>query len=302
MNAMGSMAHGASSLPSEIRSVCELAILIAVLLTLGLAIFAAAIAPDKPPPHFTSDYAGRTLLLFPLAALLIAPLQLLSTVAAMAGTGMTQGFTFVPQVLQETNFGRAWLASFSLLLVLTAAARWLTAKRRRLALLAALALTLLAIHALVSHAIDFGKLAVISYVVHETAAGLWSGALLGLVLAARHNTKDLPVARLIVVRTSRLAGWSVALLVTTGIYLAYCALGLNLDHLLYSAYGRTLIAKVSVFGVLLLMGGYNRYWLVPRFSVPSARSELMQSVRVELLMILGVFALAVLLANTPPSH
>jgi hypothetical protein len=46
-------------------------------------------------------------------------------------------------------------------------------------------------------------------------------------------------------------------LILSGVNTAYRSLGFNLDHLLYSAYGRTIIAKVSVFGVLIALGGYD---------------------------------------------
>jgi hypothetical protein len=43
-------------------------------------------------------------------------------------------------------------------------------------------------------------------------------------------------------------------------------LGFDLYRLLFSAYGRTPIAKVAVFAAVLAIGGYNRYWLVPQIS------------------------------------
>ncbi len=298
---MGAMAHSALGAPPLIRTACELVILTALLLILGLATFAAAII-SKSAQHPVSAQFRAPLLLLSIAALAAVPLQLLSASAAMAGTGMEQCFALTPEVLCQTSFGLAWIVSLPLLMILTAAAWSISGSRRPVLLIAAIAATLLAVHAAISHAIDFGAVAVISYFIHETAAALWSGALLGLVLVWRGGVLDDASGRLIVVRTSGLAGWSVAALIASGLYLAYCALGLNLDHLLYSAYGRTLIVKVTIFGIAALVGGYNRYWLVPCAGVPSARSELMRTVKVELLLILGVFALAVLLANTPPSH
>jgi len=41
-----------------------------------------------------------------------------------------------------------------------------------------------------------------------------------------------------------------------------------LYHLLFSAYGRTLIAKVAVFAAVLAIGGYKRYWRVPKVAIP----------------------------------
>jgi putative copper export protein len=300
MGAMGAMAHaGAMADPFTVRTLCELPMLIGLLLVFGLAAFAAALVPARlelPSPLWTALRVGS------VAVLLIAPLQLLTGVAAMAGTGLAEGLTLAPEVVHQTNFGHVWLISIPLLLVLTAIAWQRGRSRSRAALIALIGASLLALRGLVSHAIDFGAGAVVVYIVHECAAGLWGGALLGLLFTARRGAIEPIQEQLLVRRESRLAGWCVAALVASGIYIAYCALGLNLDHLLYSAYGRMLIAKVSVFAILLALGGYNRYWLVPGFALASARNDLFRSVRVECLLMTGVVALAVLLANTPPSH
>jgi copper transport protein len=204
--------------------------------------------------------------------------------------------------MRQTRFGSVWIASAPILLVLVGAA-WIPGRsRRRAGLIASIAAILLALRTLASHAIDFGAAATVLYFVHEAAAGLWGGALMGLWFTARSDDIEAPQAALIIRRVSRLAGWCVAGLVISGIYIGYCALGLNLDHLLYSAYGRTLVAKVTVFAIVAATGGYNRYWLVPRVNAASVRGELIESVQIECILMLAVLALAVLLANTPPAH
>jgi putative copper resistance protein D len=301
MAPMGTMAHGGPADPFTVRNLCQLIALAALLLALGLGAFASAVVPAKTAESIPAQL-WIALRSCSLAALIMAPLQLLTAAAAMADTGLAQSLPLAPEVLRRTNFGMVWIAGIPLLLLLNAAVWWPGSSRTRAGVAAVLAAALLALHALVSHAIDFGSAAIICFFLHQTAAALWSGALVGLALLAWRGTFDSPATHMIVTRTSRLAGWCVALLVPTGIYVAYCALGLNLDHLLYSAYGRTLMLKVWVFGVALLLGGYNRYWLVPHISHSSVRNELMQSVCVECLLVVAVFALAVLLANTPPSH
>src|SRR5262249_5869919 len=104
-------------------------------------------------------------------------------------------------------------------------------------------------------------------------------------------------------RVSKLAAWCVLAIMLTGAYTTYDALGLNLSYLLLSAYGRILIAKVVVFGIVLMLGAYNRYWLVPEMKAPRSRAALLRNVGMEsLLLLVGVLALASLLANTPPAH
>ncbi len=50
----------------------------------------------------------------------------------------------------------------------------------------------------------------------------------------------------------------------TGVIRAWYALGLHLDLLVNSLYGRTLLWKVGTAGTVILIGGYNRYRLVGR--------------------------------------
>src|SRR5581483_9211164 len=149
---MGAMAHSALGAPPLIRTACELVILTALLLILGLATFAAAII-SKSAQHPVSAQFRAPLLLLSIAALAAVPLQLLSASAAMAGTGMEQCFALTPEVLCQTSFGLAWIVSLPLLMILTAAAWSISGSRRPVLLIAAIAATLLAVHAAISHAI-----------------------------------------------------------------------------------------------------------------------------------------------------
>ena len=91
-------------------------------------------------------------------------------------------------------------------------------------------------------------------------------------------------------------------LVLSGVYSASKTLGLNLNHLVYSPYGQILIAKVMVGILIVGLGGYNRYRLIPAAPSPSARTALLRNVAVECILLVGVLGFAALLANTPPPH
>jgi putative copper resistance protein D len=101
---------------------------------------------------------------------------------------------------------------------------------------------------------------------------------------------------------SKLATWSVAILVASGVYLAYEGLGYSLNHLLYSSYGRVLCFKVELFAVVLAFGAYNRAYLIPVIEQPTARVGLLRNVSAESLLLIGVIGLAALLAATPPAR
>jgi len=241
--------------------------------------------------------------LLAVVALLVSPFVLLNVTAEMATVSWTGAVPFVPEVLAQTHAGRVWewFRPTALLLLLVAYIPLRQSIRARM--LFVLAGVLLFLRALLSHAIDKGRLAVAVYLLHEIAAGLWVGALMVLwIVARRGNAPDIWIegaAR----RVSKLAFWSVLAIMISGIYTAYNGLGFDLYHLLFSAYGRTLIAKVAVFAAVLTIGGYNRYWLVPQVSDSTARDRLLRNVEVEsLILLFGVLGLATLLANTPPAH
>jgi copper resistance protein D len=234
---------------------------------------------------------------------LVSPLVLLKVTADMADVSWTSAVGLVPQVLAETHAGRIfeWFLPIALLFFLSANIPLPTSVKT--AMLFLLTGILLLLRAMLSHAIDKGSIAVAVYFLHEIAAGLWIGALLALwIVARRGNPPDAWVERA-VRRVSKLAFWSVITLVITGTYNAYNGLGFDLYHLLFSAYGRTLIAKEIVFVGVLTIGAYNRYWLVPNVGDLAARDTLLRNVQVEsVILLIAVVGLASLLANTPPTH
>lgn len=278
-------------------------ILMTQLFAFGTAAFTLIIAPPDPHARRKLEIAlapwWRGL---SLALVILSPLGLLVEASNMAGVSLGKALALLPEVLSETHVGRmwAWRLGFVLLFV---AAGWapLRTNRRSVAILVVSA-ALLLLGGLSSHAIDHGAQAVAIYVVHEAAAALWVGALAGLWLGyARVSPSDRWVERA-APRVSRVAGWCVALVVLTGLYNAYDALGVSLGDLLYSAYGRTLLLKVALFGVVLALGGFNRYRLVPRLEQARTRALLLRNVTVEAALLVGVLGIAALLANTAPAH
>ncbi len=241
--------------------------------------------------------------LFALVTCLVSPFVLLDVTAEMATVSWAGALPLVPEVLAETHAGRVWECFLPVALLLLLAGYLPIPQSIKVSMLFVLAGVLLFLQALLSHAIDKGRLAVTAYFLHEVAAGLWIGALLALwIVARRGNASGLWVQKA-ARRVSKLAFWSVLVLVISGIYAAYNGLGFDLYHLLFSAYGRTLIAKVVVFLMVLAIGGYNRYWLVPKVTASIARDRLLRNVGVEsVILLFGVLGLAALLANTPPAH
>ena len=86
-------------------------------------------------------------------------------------------------------------------------------------------------------------------------------------------------------RVSKAALWAVVAIVASGSYLAYLGLGFDLDHLLYSSYGRTLMVKIAIFAAVLPFGAYNRFWLIPQIDTAPPRRALLRNVGIEALII-----------------
>jgi putative copper resistance protein D len=250
----------------------------------------------------TGDALARWWRVLALIVALGSPIVFINEVAGMAGVSMRNALPLLGEVLAQTHAGHAWRWHLPAALALVLAA-WLPLRESARALaLVVLSAGLCLAGSLKSHAIDFGTAAIVLRFVHALAAGAWTGSLFGYWVAARsadpENREGIEAAQIL----SCLAGWSVAILILSGGYIAYEGLGHSPYHLLYSSYGRVLSLKIEVFAVVLALGAYNRFYVIPALDLPSARRVLVRNVGAESLIIVGVIGLAALLAATPPAR
>ena len=288
--------------PLEQRAVVTWPLLVAETLILGTTAFCLLIAPrtdsrDKVPHAFESCWRSLALL-----ASVFSPLTLLVTTADMADVSVRAAIPLLPQVVCETHLGHVWSWSFPVTVALLVAA-WLPISAiKRSSLLCFLAALLLLSGSLLSHAIDRGVLAVSIDFIHQVAAALWLGAVVGIWFGAVRGGLGADWVRQAAPRVSRAAGWSVAILLLSGLYTAYSALGPNPSRLIDTAYGRTLLVKLGAATPVLLLGASNRYWLMATITRESSQKALLRNVSVESALLVLILGLAVLLANTPPAH
>ena len=234
--------------------------------------------------------------------LVVSPLRFLSIAAGMADSTVREVLPSVPLIMRETFSGKAWTWRLAIALLLALAA-WIPAPGRfATALILVISATLLALQSITSHAVDHGAFAIAVHFTHQAAAGTWIGALVSLLIGATYGRADVVWMRAATTRVSAIAGWSVATLVVTGLIRAWDALGLRLDLLVNSIYGRTLLWKVGTAATVILIGGYNRYRLVGSVGESSARAALIRNVGVECVLLAAVLGWSVVLANTPPPH
>lgn len=237
-----------------------------------------------------------------LIVLVMSPLRLLSVAAGMADSTFREVMPMMPQIMRETFAGRVWTWRLATALLLAIVA-WIPAPGRlATTLIFAVAAALLGLQSVTSHAVDKGAFAIAVHFAHEAAAGLWIGALVSLLIGATYGHAGAEWLRAATQRVSKIAGWSVAALVVTGAIRAWDALGLHLDLLVNSIYGRTLLWKVGTAATVILIGGYNRYRLVGSVGESSARASLIRNVAVECVLLAIVIGWSVVLANTPPPH
>ncbi|MFZ2060623.1 MAG: CopD family protein [Candidatus Binatus sp.] len=237
-----------------------------------------------------------------LIVLVASPLRLLSVGAGMADSTFREVIPMMPQIMRETFAGRVWTWRLATALLLALAA-WIPAPGRlATTLIFAVSAALLAFQSVTSHAIDKGAFAVSVHFAHQAAAGMWIGALVSLLIGATYGHVGAEWLRSATSRVSTIAGWSVAVLIVTGAVRAWDSLGLRLDLLVNSIYGRTLLWKVGTAATVILIGGYNRYRLVGSVGESSARAALIRNVAVECVLLAVVLGWSVVLANTPPPH
>ena len=288
--------------PVAERAAVAWPLLVAETLIFGTAAFSRLVAPASDVPDTES---GRTFEAFwrplTLVVLVCSPLVLLTATADMAGVSLRAAVAMLPQVRRETHLGHVWSFSAALTVLLLAVAWLPTPFAIRSAGMCVLAGLLLLCGSLVSHAIDGGTPAVAVHFLHQVAAALWLGAIVGLWLCALRRGRDRDWLLRAAVRVSRLAGWTVAVLLLTGLWSAYYGLGGTPGRLTDTPYGQTLLVKAGAASLVLLIGAGNRSRLMSGLAEERSRRALLRNVGIESLLLVAILGLAALLANTPPA-
>jgi putative copper export protein/mono/diheme cytochrome c family protein len=214
------------------------------------------------------------------ALLLTTAADILMRARTMGGAGLAQSVRIVPLVLSRTHFGAIWLGRVVALgaLLLVATRRGDRARVVALALAAIVALST----ALSGHAADWGDVSATVLIDwgHVLAASLWIGGVVTLALVIFRMEPALVPASVtrVCARFSRLAGWSLAAVVLTGLYNAWIQLP-DVAALRDTPYGRVLLGKLALVGILVALGGRNRYTLLPRLTGVPARGPVARCVR-----------------------
>jgi len=134
--------------------------------------------------------------------------------------------------------------------------------------------------------------------IHEVAAGFWIGGLPFLVLGL-YRAKDLTTRWYMTERFSRVALVSVGALVISGAAMSVVYIG-SWAAAIGTAYGVMVIAKATMLGALLLLGGVN-FLLIRNSSSESALPRLRRLIEAEVGIGVTVILTAASLTSQPPA-
>jgi copper resistance protein D len=244
-------------------------------------------------------------------------------VLAISMSGQPPAQAWTPGVLRtlisRTTFGHVWAIRLVLLLVLPAClpprpaareARWTL----RDAMAAAGGIGLAGSLAATGHALGTHAAHLWADAAHLVGAALWVGMLppLALVLgraAAAAPPGGLEFAAAAVRRFSAPAMVAVIVLTASGVANAWWLLD-SPGELVSTRYGLLLLAKIALFGLMLVLAAVNRIWWTPRLEARAgagdrllASRRLLRNVMAELLLGTAVlFLVGVLGVTAPPSH
>ena len=147
--------------------------------------------------------------------------------------------------------------------------------------------------------------------IHATAAGLWLGGLVGLVMVLSLRTPETVRATAgIIGRFSRMAFWSVIALTLAGLTLTITGSDASLNSILTTTWGQLVLAKIGLTLIVVLIAAWNRRTLVPSLTSPTENTgelavrwaTLRRTIRAEALLLVAVIALTAIVVNVPPAR
>jgi len=293
------------------------------LLNLAVAVLAGASVSRLWLGRDASDWSGGRHQPVRSAAIAGAMLALVANIvvlwlesAAMAEVPVTEAAGATWSMLTSTHLGLAWSIGMIGLAVAAAAAFIRAEHGRGPALLTLVALAVFwYTRSMVSHAASDGdfSLRLLSDWIHLGLISLWVGEVVlagGIMLRVTDNmtATDRRARAGYVASLSSSATFALTGIFVTGLYASWRSLG-GLENLVGNTYGNTLIAKLVFVGVAALLGGFNRFVVMPpwleRESAGSAVAELLPArfrrvLWIEALVLLVVVVLAAWLASTSP--
>jgi copper transport protein len=278
----GSGVTNTGLLPKNTDSALKWIALLALAITLGAALFVALVA--KPAAAFLEDEDFRAAVdaaqswVVTLAHILLPASFIAASLLIVISVGRFETPVSLFEYLTTVRTGRYQLAGLALVAVALIGADLLYLGRQErlrkagLVLLIAGCTAAMVTYSMISHgATGEGKFwSVLSDFIHFGASAVWLGALvllIPLLRFARRYFSDEPLRFLYLAnaldRFSVIAGLSVAIVLVSGVFNALVEIP-AWDAFTDTTYGKVLLAKLIIVGLLLPFAGLNAFILKPR--------------------------------------
>lgn len=253
------------------------------------------------PAHGTALWAaGASLLLFAFA--LPEPWLQWALLTGRSFRDAVADSSTVARLVAETRFGRLWLAHQVVALSLTSILALVALREGRsrgLWLAATVSGGLLPLLAALSgHTATYGPVALVTHLLHWTAATVWVGGIFHLLLAAR---EPLPTPQLAAVAAAFSPVALAAAIVTlaTGAVNAWLYVP-SLSAFVTTSYGGWLLIKLALMAGMLILAGYNGLAMVPGLAAGREQPAAFRlTVGIEGVVAAGVLAAAQRVARQP---
>lgn len=244
-----------------------------------------------------------------LLGLLLSAIALALLAAAMAGTPPWPiDRERIGMLLSGSTIGTAWEARMIALIVASVAA---LVAAGRAPLLGVVVIAWTGHGAMDEGAKGWAHL--LADILHLLSAGAWVGALLGLVLLVARPARQADTTHLTLTHRA-LHGFGlvgtivVGTIIVTGLANTWLLVGVgNLPKLATSLYGQLLLAKLVLFGAMLVLASLNRFRLTPALeqAMPGgdqrgALSALRLSLGIEVVCAIVILALVAWLGTLEP--
>ncbi|GAB3431775.1 CopD family protein [Massilia solisilvae] len=234
--------------------------------------------------------------------------------AEMAELPLSDAMPAVATMLASTHYGLAWSIGAGALAAAVVLPILLRARGGATLAFGALAVFWYS-RSMVSHASGNGdaSLAVMADWMHLVLVGLWLGAVVIAALVALANRRDVQetdrreraayVAALSACATIALVG-----IVITGLASAWHNLR-SFHDLLGTPYGNALLAKLALVAVAVVLGGVNRFVVMPPWLLSEGAGRPVAAtlpcrfrlvLQIETVILIAALVMAVILAATPP--
>ena len=280
---------GTDTTTDVLAGIARFLALAGTIVLLGVLAFSVVVPTAQPD--------RRLPLLAGVIAVAGVALLLVTQAAAASGRTLLDALDITPEITADTRTGVLSLWRLVLLAATTALVTSPLPQRIRVLAGGLAGAGLVVVTSVTGHAwsADDRVVAVLADVVHLASVGVWVGGLVVLATVIR----QLEDAERAVRRFSTLALGAALVVAATGTVSGFEQVG-SLDALTTTGYGQLLLLKVAGFGALLAFGWVNRFRLlgVLRRSVEPLR----RSVRLELVVAVGVLALTSALVSQAPAR